>query len=252
LAPELVAAVPARFLKHRTVQEALSSGIWTNDVRNDLSDIVFLQFICIWIAVQEIQLVPGVVDHHIWTPSSSSTYSSTSAYERFFIGAVNFEPADRIWKPWAPPKCKFFLWLAALNRCWTADRLARRGLEHPEKCPLRDHKDEMVQHLLASCVFAREVWAQILSKVGLQHLSPSGDEKSFQDWWRSSERRVDASMKKGFNSLVALGAWWIWKHRNSCVFEGASPSVTRVLQDIADEARLWCLAGASGLRAIWP
>jgi hypothetical protein len=109
----------------------------------------------------------------------------------------------------------------------------------------------MVQHLLASCVFAREVWAQILSKVGLQHLSPSCDVKSFQDWWRSSERRVDAAVKKGFNSLVALGACWIWKHMNSCVY-GASPSVTRVLQDFTDEARLWCLAGASGLRAIWP
>jgi hypothetical protein len=93
----------------------LSSGIWTNDVRNDLSDIAFLQFICIWIAVQEIQLVPGVADHHIWTPSFSGTYSVKSAYERFFVGAVNFKPADRIWRMWAPLKCKFFLWLAALN-----------------------------------------------------------------------------------------------------------------------------------------
>jgi hypothetical protein len=96
LAPELVAAVPARFRKLRTVHEALSSGIWTNDVRNDLSDIAFLQFTCIWTTVQDIQLVPGVVDLHIWTPSSSGTFSSKSAYERFFVGAVNFEPADRI------------------------------------------------------------------------------------------------------------------------------------------------------------
>jgi hypothetical protein len=28
-----------------------------------------------------------------------------SAYDRFFTGAVGFEPADRIWKTWAPPKC---------------------------------------------------------------------------------------------------------------------------------------------------
>jgi hypothetical protein len=153
--------------------------------------------------------VTGVVDLHIWTPSSSSTFSSKSAYECFFVGAVNFEPADRIWKTWAPTKCKFFLWLAALNRCWTVDRLARRCLEHLERCPLCDQEDETVQHLLASCVFAREAWAHILSKVGLQHLSPSGDVKSFQVWWRSSEQRVDAAVKKGFNSLVALGAWWI-------------------------------------------
>jgi hypothetical protein len=96
-----------------------------------------------------------------------------SAYDRFFIGAVGFEPADRIWNTWAPPKCKSFLWLAVINRCWTADRLARRGLDHPDKCPLCDQEDETVQHILVSCVFAREVWVQILSLVGLQHLSPS-------------------------------------------------------------------------------
>jgi hypothetical protein len=54
------------------------------------------------------------------------------------------------------------------------------------------------------------------------------------------------------STLVALGAWWIWKHRNSCVFEGSSPSVVRVVQDIKDEEGLWCLAGAFGLSAIWP
>jgi hypothetical protein len=79
-----------------------------------------------------------------------------------------------------------------------------------------------VQHLLVSCVFAREVWVQILSKVGLQHLSPDRDERGFQDWWRLVERRVPVARRKGFNSMVALGAWWIWKHRNSCVFEDSS------------------------------
>jgi hypothetical protein len=140
-----------------------------------------------------------------------------SAYDRFFIGAVGFEPADRIWNTWAPPKCKFFLWLAVINRCWTADRLARRGLDHPDKCPLCDQEDETVQHILVSCVFAREVWVQIVSLVGLQHLSPSLGEGIFQEWWRLAERRVSAVMKKSFNTLVVLVAWWIWKQRNSCV-----------------------------------
>jgi hypothetical protein len=59
LAPELAVAVPRRFLKQRIVQEVLSSGNWAIDVRNDLSDQGFLQFICIWITVQEFQLSPG-------------------------------------------------------------------------------------------------------------------------------------------------------------------------------------------------
>jgi hypothetical protein len=44
LVPELVAAVPRRFLKQRTVQEALSSGVWVNDIKRDLSDQFFSAF----------------------------------------------------------------------------------------------------------------------------------------------------------------------------------------------------------------
>jgi hypothetical protein len=67
-----------------------------------------------------------------------------------------------------------------------------------------------------------------------------------------AKRRVSAVMKKGFNTLVVLVAWWIWKHRNSCVFDDASPSVARIMQGIRDEAGQWCLAGVSGFRAFWP
>jgi hypothetical protein len=127
LAPDLGVAVSRRLLKRRTVQEALSNGSWVHDVRNNLSDRALFQLIYIWVTVQEFQLAAGVPDHHMWTPSSSGTYSSKSAYDHFFIGAVGFELVYRIWRSWAPSRCKFFHWLAALNRCWTADRLARRG-----------------------------------------------------------------------------------------------------------------------------
>jgi hypothetical protein len=52
--------------------------------------------------------------------------------------------------------------------------------------------------------------------------------------------------------MVALVAWWLWKHRNTCVFEGASPSISIIVQDIKEDTRMWCLAGATGLRKIWP
>ena len=66
----------------------------------------------------------GIPDRHIWRFSDSGEYSAKSAYEILFQGAVYFGPAQRIWKSHAPPKCRFFMWLAAHNRCWTADRLA--------------------------------------------------------------------------------------------------------------------------------
>jgi hypothetical protein len=140
----------------------------------------------------------------------------------FFEGSVGFEPCQRIWKCWAPPRCKFFIWLATHNRCWTADCLARRGLDHPENCPLCDQEEEMMQHLLVSCVFTRQIWWHVFSPMGWQVLTPQPHDHVFQDWWRNAEQQVDKSQRKGFNSAVILVAWWLWKHRNVCVFEGQS------------------------------
>ena len=195
-------------------------------------------------------LTPGVEDRHIWTPSPSGEFSTKSAYRRFFVGSVDFEPWKDIWKTWAPPHCRYFIWLVALNRCWTADRLARCGLDHPEHCPLCDQEDENVQHLLTSCVFSRQVWYSILSLVGLQQYTPGPDALSFIEWWHHAMQQIEKQHRKGFNSLVVLVAWWIWKHRNACVFEGASPNVNALVQEIRDEANLWCMAEAKGLRSL--
>jgi hypothetical protein len=152
--------------------------------------------------------------------------------------SVEFEPGERIWKSWAPPKCKFFIWLASLNRCWTADRLARRGLDHPGKCVLCDQQRETIQHILISCVFSRNIWWQILCKVGLQLVAPGLEISMFQDWWSMAEGLVPVLHKDGFNTLVIFVAWWIWKHRNACVFYGVSPNTSTVLQQIHEDARL--------------
>ena len=62
-----------------------------------------------------------------------------------------------------------------------------------------------------------------------------------------SMEKIPKQHKKGFNSLVILGAWIIWKHRNSCVFNGAAPNLQSALQAFRDELCLWQAAGAKGL-----
>ncbi|GJM87571.1 hypothetical protein PR202_ga03538 [Eleusine coracana subsp. coracana] len=121
LAPALIALVPKRVLHKRSVQEALENLQWVDDIRGSLSSQAIYQYFMVWDIMQQFQPSPGVQDQHLWAPSSSGVYSSKSAYGRFFIGSTQFEPAKRIWKSWAPLRCQFFLWLASLNRCWTAD-----------------------------------------------------------------------------------------------------------------------------------
>jgi hypothetical protein len=78
-------------------------------------------------------------------------------------------------------------------------------------------------------------------------LVPQLTDEVFEDWWRTSTLWVQGQQRKGFNYLVVLDAWVIWKHRNLCVFNGAAPSVPTALQVASEEALLWTVAGVKGL-----
>ena len=53
--------------------------------------------------------------------------------------------------------------------------------------------------------------------------------------------------RKGFNTLVSLVAWMIWKHRNRVVLDGISPNLTLLLELVVEEMQKWQIAGAKGL-----
>jgi hypothetical protein len=53
--------------------------------------------------------------------------------------------------------------------------------------------------------------------------------------------------KKGLDSLIIMGAWIIWIHRNRCVFDGMSPSLTSILALADEERSRWETAGAKGI-----
>jgi hypothetical protein len=141
------------------------------------------------------------------------------------------------------------MWLVEHNRCWISNSLAKHGMDHPEHCPLCDQHEESTNHLLVSCVFVRQFWEELLRAADFQELVPQ-TEVVFKNWWRLSNQRVDGQARKGFNSLVILGAWVIWKLRNGCVFGGSPPRVAVALQVAHDETLLWTMAGAKGLSSL--
>ncbi|GJN14028.1 hypothetical protein PR202_gb00803 [Eleusine coracana subsp. coracana] len=50
--------------------------------------------------------------------------------------------------------------------------------------------------------------------------------------------------------MIILVAWVLWKHRNSCIFDNAQPSIAILTQVFHEEHHLWCLVGAQGMRAL--
>jgi len=247
LAPRLFAVISKRRIKQHTVKEALNNRAWITDIQGAITVGVMVDVLQLWDILSDVVLQPEREDKHIWRFSSSGQYSAKAAYEGFFLGATLFAPWERIWKTWAPPKCRFFMWLVAHNKCWTSDRLARRGLPCPDGCPLCDQEQETINHLLVQCVFAREFWFILLRQVGLQALSPQPTENSFLDWWERASNATSSLVRQGVNSLIILGAWILWNHRNRCVFDGAAPSVAGALVVAGEERRLWTTAGARGL-----
>ncbi|CAO2038521.1 unnamed protein product [Urochloa humidicola] len=246
LVPHLFGAIPTRARK-RTVHEALTDMRWVTDIKGALTLNVLWEYFGLWHFLAGFELQPEVEDSHIWLFSSSGKYSAKSAYEAMFIGSTQFRPWERIWKSWAPNKCKFFMWLVAHDRCWTADRLARKGLQHPEKCPHCDQEQETIDHLLLSCVFARQVWYVVLQRFGLQALAPHLEDISFEDWWHKVSTRVNGQTQRGLNSIIILVSWEIWKHRNRCVFDATQPNLRGLLLAIRDELQTWDIAGARGI-----
>lgn len=142
----------------------------------------------------------------------------------------NWEP---IRKSWAPAKCRFFLWFVAHNHCWTADRLAQQGLNHREVCPLCDEEHKTIQHVLVSSFCLPNL--VLHTESGPHH--PFSTKGEFI-WWQAAQSwfscvypkkkaapAVSGPTQQGLNSLIILGAWILWKHRDACVFnvQQASP-----------------------------
>ena len=149
-------------------------------------------------------------------------------------------------------RAKFFFWLAALDRCWTADRLERHGLPHKASCVLCDQCPETIQHILVDCPFARQVWYEMLAWIRATCQPPTRGIK-LVDWWPVAKRATPKPMRKGLASMTLLTAWQIWKQRNTCTFDDdARPSCSNTLVTIKSEANLWARAGALGLRVLLP
>jgi hypothetical protein len=58
-------------------------------------------------------------------------------------------------------------------------------------------------------------------------------------------------MRKGFDSLVILGSWLLWKERNRRVFNEITCTPVQLIVLLQEEAERWSMIGYSALAALW-
>ena len=170
-----------------------------------------------------------------------------------FLGHTNSMMPTLVWKPWAPPKCKIFAWLAIQNRIWTADRLERRGWQNCGLCKLCNQVQETGAHLLFKCRFTTRIWSSIKTWLGLHDVMPSDWQHlpTVKDWWMEVINKK-APNRKAMMSLAMLVSWEIWKERNARVFRHHSSTNAMVVTRIKDEAIMWGLARAKAVSNVMP
>ena len=151
-----------------------------------------------------------------------------------------------VWKPWGPPKTKFFASLANQNRIWTADRVARRGWPNCGVCPFCKQVTESTTHLFVYCRFTRRIWDLIKGWLGLFNVATADwVNLNFNEWWL--RMTTTTSNQKAVASLTLLVTWEIWNEPNARVFHNKSAPHFVILDIIKKEARLWVLADAKCL-----
>ena len=175
LVPMLFQCIPKQRRKTRTVAEAMANNLWARDIQGLLGLPEIGQYLKLWHLVQHIQL-SNVPDKLLWSWTTSGTYTAQSCYRATFHGARGCHSWKLIWRTWAPPRVKFFHWLACQDRRWTAERLARRGLQHHPRCLLCDQEPETIRHLVLTCPFTRQTWHEVLSWLRLPAPMPEHDD----------------------------------------------------------------------------
>ena len=249
LAPTLTAAIPRRTANSLTVADGFSGRAWVRGIVGGLTVTIIAEYLQVWRRLEGLQLHEGDEDQVIWKWSASGRYRTRSAYRALHLGSIHFPTYSLLWKSWMPLRVKIFVWLAFRRRHWTADRRRRHGLDAREYCWLCDREPESCDHLLFRCPFAREVWQQVLAKVGRQ-IPPADDCHGLPDWWLRYRAGWPSALLRGADTLFGLVCWSIWKQRNACCFRGERASVASVLLAIRDTAELWILGEATGLGAV--
>lgn len=229
--------------KGRSVREAIHNQSWIREIAGGVSLIAIAQYLKVWDLVQETVLAPDSQDRLVWKLTSDGQFSVQSAYQLFFMGNTRFACSKPIWKSKAPPRCKFFMWLAVHRKCLTADNLERRGWPSNGTCPLCTQEPENCTHLFVNCRFTQQLWRSFKTWTGADFQVPNEHFGTTEDWWLKARAAIPKTMRRNFDTIAILIHWRIWKERTARIFDSVASTVNRVLDLIKEDIGMWRAAG---------
>ncbi|KAG2306143.1 hypothetical protein Bca52824_025891 [Brassica carinata] len=196
---------------------------------------------------------PSVYDHDswVWKYNRSGIYTVKTGYDLAFslnkkelIRCHKEKPSlnplkAQVWNMQTPSKLKVFLWKVLYGALSVVDALQDRGMKCDPVCQTCGMDGESINHVLFSCILARQVWAYS----GFPNPHGGFDVSSvfvnvsylFETWRNNEEMRW---ITKCFPWIL----WYLWKNRNSLLFERLLYDREQTCKKAIDEANLWFLA----------
>lgn len=138
-----------------------------------------------------------------------------------------------------PPRVKFFLWLACQDRCWpqrgwlTEVCNTTPGVCYSPMLPL--HGDNWAHSHWLPFLMGHVAQGSLFGQVDLSHPSRWGQVCGLM---AINHPLCPTAAHNVTSLLILVMAWWIWKQRNTVIFNDAQPDNSTMLETIKAEAWL--------------
>ncbi|GER40111.1 Ypt/Rab-GAP domain of gyp1p superfamily protein [Striga asiatica] len=182
----------------------------------------------------------GNKDRLIWHTDKKGLFSVKAAYQAILQsklsqsqqaesskGKANDKKIwNKIWKLQIKPKLRNFLWRCLHNWIGTSSALRRKKLDINGNCCWCDEEEETLEHLMFQCDRAKIVW----KLAGLSWDCLMNKSTTLTDWWFNLCCLKNSAHNKDRISLSVYILWWLWKTRNTCLFDREPTSELKLVE----------------------
>ncbi|XP_020252226.1 uncharacterized protein LOC109829562 [Asparagus officinalis] len=142
--------------------------------------------------------------------------------------------SNTVWGGLHYPKHSLIMWLAVLSRLLTKDRLCRMKILDASQnwcvlCIGSVNRPESKKHLFFECQFSGFVWNEMMEWLGFTWRSCDWDH--VMNWFCNNMRGL-GFIKKMKRMVLSATIYWIWKERNSRIFQQKCRSPDQIVREV--------------------
>ena len=147
---------------------------------------------------------------------------------------TRWSPHRWVWLRTIPHRHKFFLWLAFRGRLNTKENMTKKEWRQDAGCDICPTM-ETIAHIALHCRHSHWLW----DKWTITSIADSSS--CIAEFVDTVQSELQGKSAEAWPVCFAAGLWNQWKRRNDRVFNGKQSSRRILLQQVAEDIRLWAV-----------